>query len=109
MRRAEVGAVLRIARRTAWRQRWRTLLVVLLVAAPVAIAGATAAIMRASDLTPAERVTQSMGTADLQVEAWGGDPGEATAFVKTQLDRAEVFDATRVRAAWAPSGATTRD
>lgn len=104
MTRAAAGAVLRIARRTAWRQRWRTLLVVLLVAAPVAIAGATASIMRASDLTPAERATQSMGTADLQVEAWGGDPGEATAFVDGQLDRAEVAEATRVRATWAPLG-----
>lgn len=92
----EVGAVLRIARRTAWRQRWRTLLVVLLVAAPVAIAGLTAAVMRASDLTPAERVIQDMGGADLLVHPWG-DLAEAATFVDVQLDRPEVDAAVPVR------------
>lgn len=93
----EVTAVLRIARRTAWRQRWRTLLIVLLVAVPVAAAGVTAAFMRAGELTPEERATQRVGAADLEVFVFGGDPDDVTAFVRGQLGSADITDSLHVR------------
>jgi putative ABC transport system permease protein len=55
----------RVAVRDARRDRWRTLLVVLVVALPVAGLGGMISLVDTLTATPAERVTDLMGRADL--------------------------------------------
>lgn len=74
MNRAEVRAVVRLARRTARREWRRTTLVAALVAVPVMVGILVAGLVRASEVTPAERVTSEMGAADVRVQLHGYGP-----------------------------------
>ena len=59
-----VRALVRLARRDARRDRWRTLLVVVLVALPVAGLGGSIALADTLKATPEERVRDELGRAD---------------------------------------------
>ena len=60
-------AVARVARRQALRAPWRSLLIVAMVALPIAALTTTAIAIRTSVPTDAERITEQFGTADLEV------------------------------------------
>jgi putative ABC transport system permease protein len=64
---ASSRAVIRIARRNIARSRWRSLLVIVLVALPVAAMVGATTILQAVTPTAAQRVTSQMGAADLLV------------------------------------------
>ena len=76
---AQARAVARLARRTARREWQRTTLVAALVAVPVMVAVVVAGLMRAADVTPAERITAEMGTADVRLMLHHNGDDEALA------------------------------
>lgn len=57
-------AALRVARRTAWRNRKRTFFLVAMIGVPVALSVVVAGVMRASELTPEEEAQLAFGDAD---------------------------------------------
>lgn len=71
-------AAYKVARKNAFRNRKRTIFLVLLVAVPVAFGVVVAGIVRASSLTPEERVQQEFGAADARLYlSEAGEPGVA--------------------------------
>jgi putative ABC transport system permease protein len=66
--------LLRLAARDARRDRWRTVLVVALVALPVAGLGAVVGVADTSAATPEERVRDTHGDADLLIQVDTSDP-----------------------------------
>ncbi|MFP4555179.1 MAG: ABC transporter permease [Actinomycetota bacterium] len=66
-------APLKVAWKTAIRNRKRTIFLVLLVAVPVALGVVVAGITRASTFTPTERTQLQMGAADIQMQPQGGE------------------------------------
>lgn len=66
-------AALKVAWKTAIRNRKRTIFLVLLVAVPVALGVVVAGITRASNFTPTERAQLEMGTADVQMQTQGDE------------------------------------
>lgn len=125
MGRAELRAVARLARRTAWREWRRTTLVTALVAVPVMAGIVTAGVVRANDLTAEERIAARYGQATLQVSFHPGertptgDAGDASAdreYEPIWPEGVEAVDAAlhgilgsdemlRVRQGWGPIGA----
>lgn len=71
---AELAAILRLARRTAFREWKRTTLIVLLVAVSVGAAVVTAGVMRSGQVSDREWIIDQIGSADLTVEIRGHDP-----------------------------------
>ncbi|MGI8759502.1 MAG: FtsX-like permease family protein, partial [Acidimicrobiales bacterium] len=69
-------ALLRVARRDVRRHRGRSLLIVLLVALPVAAMTLALVLGRTAELTPDQRASGYLGQADLLVDSAGVDPGE---------------------------------
>jgi len=61
-------AALRVARRTAWRNRKRTFFLTALIGVPVALAVIVAGVMRASELTPEESAQATFGDADYRIQ-----------------------------------------
>ncbi|MEX0706155.1 MAG: hypothetical protein WD041_06000, partial [Nitriliruptoraceae bacterium] len=74
----QARAVTRLARRTARREWRRTTLVAALVMVPVMVGVVVAGLVRANDVTPAERVTAELGAADLGVELHPDGPEPLT-------------------------------
>jgi putative ABC transport system permease protein len=68
---AATRAVLRIARRDAWRAKGRSLLVIALIGAPVVVLAGTDIAYRTWQLDPGEQVTRAIGAADAGIQ-WGG-------------------------------------
>lgn len=60
-------AALRVARRTAWRNRKRTFFLVAMIGVPVALAVVVAGAIRASELTPEEGAQFAFGDADYRI------------------------------------------
>ncbi len=73
-----VRALVRVELRQIRRHRGRSLLLILLIAVPVAAIVGAATLARITAQTPAERARQAMGEATLRVELASGDPGIAT-------------------------------
>jgi putative ABC transport system permease protein len=63
-------ATARIARRQARRSPWRSILVIVLVALPIAALSGMAITIRTAMSTPEEEATQTMGTADVMLQGW---------------------------------------
>lgn len=97
MTRAEFGAVARLARRTARREWKRTLLIVLLIAVPVAAAITTAGLIRANTATDEELARAEFGSADVifQTYSFSNEGNEWVEAELQRLDAAADFEAFR--------------
>ena len=84
MTRPEIGALARLARRTARRNWKRTALIVALIAIPVAGAQVTAGMIAAGETTQEEFAARELGTADVNVVAVGSTP-EVRAWVADEI------------------------
>ncbi len=71
---SELGALSRLARRTARRNWKRTALIVALIAIPVAAAQVAAGMIAAGKVTPEERVANELGAAAVRIDALGSTP-----------------------------------
>ncbi|HEV8564765.1 MAG TPA: FtsX-like permease family protein [Actinomycetota bacterium] len=60
-------AVARVAWRQAWLARWRSILVVVMVALPVAALTGAAVVIRTATQTDPERIVEALGTADFEL------------------------------------------
>ncbi|MDT0259815.1 ABC transporter permease [Jatrophihabitans lederbergiae] len=70
------GALLRMGRRQVRRNRLRSLLIVALIAIPVAAVSLVDVLVRSNPLSPAQRVESVLGGADAQVRWYGAGPIE---------------------------------
>lgn len=87
-------AVLRIARRDAWRHKWRSLLVVVLILVPVAAATGVDVVYRTIDSTEAQR-ERTFGRADAAVHFDG--------YRKSPATQEQVLAALPAGSRWIPS------
>ncbi|MFC6154567.1 ABC transporter permease [Nocardioides yefusunii] len=71
-------AVLRIAARDARRHPWRSLLVLLLIGLPVAVASGVMVLVSTFEISGAERAARVLAGADAQV--WGGGAGNGNSY-----------------------------
>jgi ABC-type lipoprotein release transport system permease subunit len=62
-------AALRVARRTAWRNRKRTVFLIALIGVPIAASVVVAGLVRAAEMTPEEQARATFGDADYLVYA----------------------------------------
>lgn len=62
----------RMAARDAWRNKWRSLLMVVMVALPVAAVTALDVVVKTADVRPGEAMSRTIGAADARVSFEGG-------------------------------------
>ncbi|NOY55898.1 MAG: ABC transporter permease [Actinobacteria bacterium] len=86
----------RIARRSAIRHRKRTILILVLIAIPVAAAIVVAGINRANKLDPERLVSSTFGAAEVVITADTSDP-EIDAWVTEQISNEPSADSLRYR------------
>jgi putative ABC transport system permease protein len=100
-------ALLRLAARDARRDRWRTLLVVALIALPVAGLGAAVGITDTTQPTAEERVRDSHGEADLLLRFDSSQPDEAELGLEALA--AELPDGSVIHPQWSAADGMVLD